>query len=45
MTNIDRKARHFGDYDYPEFPDTVKYILKVIFICIIDEQCCDQEES
>jgi len=44
MTSIDRMARHFGDYYYPEFADTVKYILKYIFICIIKEQCSDQEE-
>jgi len=45
MTSIDRMARHFGDYYYPDFVDTVKYILKGILICIIKEQCSDQEES
>jgi len=45
MTSIDRMASHFGDYYYPEFADTVKFILKDIFICIIKEQCTDQEES
>jgi len=30
-------AWHFGDYYYPEFADTVKYILEDIFICIITE--------
>ena len=45
MTTNDRMARHFGDYYYPEFTDTVKYILKDIFIIIIIEQCSDQEES
>jgi len=45
MTSIDRMARHFGDYYYPEFADTVKYILKDILICIITEQCSDLEES
>jgi len=44
MTGIDWMARHFGDYYYAEFADTVKYILKHIFICIITEQCSDQEE-
>jgi len=44
MTSIDRMAWHFGDYYYPEFADTVKYILQDIFICIITEQCSDQEE-
>jgi hypothetical protein len=38
-------AREFGDYYYPEFADTVKYILKEIFICIIKEQCSNLEES
>jgi len=45
MTSIDYMARHFGEYYYPEFTDTVKHILKDIFICIIKEQCNDQEES
>jgi len=45
MTNIACMAWQFGDYYYPEFVDTVKYILKDIFICIINEQCSDQEES
>jgi len=45
MTSIDRMARHFGDNYYPGFADTVKYIVKDIFICIITEQCSDQEES
>jgi len=33
MTSIDWIARDFGDYYYPELVDTVKYILKDIFIC------------
>ena len=41
MTSIDQMARRFDDYYYPEFTDTVKYILKDIFICIIKEQCSD----
>jgi len=45
MTSIDRMAQHFGDYYYPEFADTLKSILKDIFICNITEQCSDQEES
>jgi hypothetical protein len=36
-------AWHVGDYYYPEFVDTVKYISKDIFIYIIKEQCSDQE--
>ena len=45
MTSIDRMAPHFGDYFYPELADTVKYISMDIFICIIKEQCSEQEES
>jgi len=45
MTSIDQMAWHSGDYYHPESADTVKYILKDIFICIIQEQCSDQEES
>jgi len=45
MTSIDRMVQHFGDYYYPEFADTVKYIWKDIFICIITDQCSDQEGS
>jgi len=45
MTSIDRMAWHFGDYYYPEFVDTVKYILKDISIRLIEEQCSDQAES
>jgi hypothetical protein len=45
MTTINQIAQLFGVYYYPELADTVKYILKNIFICIIKEQCSDQEES
>jgi hypothetical protein len=45
MISINPMARHFGDYYYPEFPDTVKYILKDIFMCIIKQQCSDLDES
>jgi len=45
MTSIDWKARDIGDYYYLQLVDTVKYIIKDIFICIIKEQCSDQEES
>jgi len=41
MISINRMARHFGHYYYPEFADTAKYILKDIFICIIKQQCSD----
>jgi hypothetical protein len=45
MTSNDRMAWHFGDYYYPDFVDTVKYISMHIFICIIIEQCYDEKES
>jgi len=45
MTSIDQMAWCFGDNYYFELADTVKYILKDIFICIIKEQYSDQEES
>jgi len=45
IISINQMAQHFGEYYYSEFPDTVKYILKDIFNCIIKEQCSDQEES
>ena len=32
-------------YYYPQLVDTLKYNLKDIFICIIKEQCSDEEES
>ena len=41
MTSIDQMPCDFGDYYYPEFMDTVKYILKDIFLYIIKEQCSD----
>jgi hypothetical protein len=44
MTSIDQMARHIGDFYYPKSADTVKYILNII-ICIIKEQCSDQDES
>jgi len=45
MTSIDRKDQDFGVYYYLQLADTVKYISKDIFICIIKEQCSDQGES
>jgi len=44
MMSIDRMARDFGDYYYQQLADTVKYILKDIFGCIIKEQCSDRGE-
>jgi hypothetical protein len=43
MISITRMSWHLGDYYYAEFADTVKYILKDIFICIIKQQCSDQD--
>jgi len=45
MMSIDGKEGEFGVYYYLQSVDTVKYILKHIFICIIKEQCSDQGES
>jgi len=36
--SIDRKEQDFWVYYYLQIADTVKYILKDIFICIIKEQ-------
>jgi len=44
MTN-DRKEWDFGVYYYLQLVDSVMYILKDIFMCIIKAQCSDQEES
>jgi len=45
MTSSNRKAWDCGDYCYLQSADTVMYIFKDIFVCIIKEQCSDQEES
>ena len=45
MTSIDLKAWDIGDSNYVQLVDTVKYSLKNIFICIIEEQYSDQGES
>jgi len=45
MTTIDREEWDFGVYYYLQLANTVKYILKDIFICIIKAQCSDQEET
>jgi len=45
ITRIDQMAWDFEDDYYPELANTLQYILKDIFICIIKEQCSDQEES
>jgi hypothetical protein len=42
---MNRMAQHFGDYYDSEFADTEWFFVKDIFICIITEQCSDQEES
>jgi len=43
--SIDRMERDFWVYYYPQLADTLKYILKDIFICIIKEQCSDEGEN
>jgi len=43
--NIELKEEDFWVYYYLQLADTVKYILKDIFLCIIKEQCSDEEES
>jgi len=45
ITSIDWKELDFGSYYYLKLAETVKYTLKNIFICIIKEQCSDQQES
>jgi hypothetical protein len=45
MISINQMARPFGDYYYPEFAGTVKYILNDIFIFIIEQGCSDYDES
>jgi len=43
--SIDRMERDFWVYYYLQLVDTLKYILKDIFICIIKEQFIDEGES
>jgi len=43
--SIDRMERDFWMYYYLQLADTLKHILKNIFICIIKEQCIDEGES
>ena len=45
MTSIDQKAWDCDNYYHLHLPDTVKYNLKDLVICIIKVQCTDQEES
>jgi len=45
MTSIDRKEWDFGVYYSIQLADTVRYISKDIFLCIIKAQCTDQEEG
>jgi len=42
---IDRKERDFWVYYYLQLVDTLKYILKDIFMCIIKEQYSDQGKN
>jgi len=43
--SIDRMEQDFWVDYYLQFADTLKCILKDIFICIIKEQCIDKGES
>ena len=43
--SIDRMKRDFWMHNFLQSADTLKYILKDIFICIIKEQCFDEGES
>jgi len=43
--SIDWMKRDFWEYYYLQLADTLKYILKDIFGCIIKEQCFDEGES
>jgi hypothetical protein len=45
MASIEGQARNVQDHYYLQLVDTVKYILKGILVCIIQEDCSDQEES
>jgi len=45
MMSIDWKKQDIGVYYYLLLADTLKFILKDIFICIIEEQWSDQGES
>jgi len=42
--SIDWIEQDFWVYYYLQLADTLKYILKDIFICIIKEQCIDEGE-
>jgi hypothetical protein len=41
MMTIDLQEQEFQAFDYLQLADTVKYVLKDIFICIIKAQCSD----
>jgi len=43
--SIDGMEQDFWVYYYLQLADTLMYILKDIFICIIKEQCSDEGES
>jgi len=43
--SIDQMEQDFWVYYYLQLADTLKYIWKNIFICIIKEQCSDEGES
>ena len=43
--SIDRIEQTFGGYEYRQLSDTLKYILKDTFVCIIKKQCSDEGED
>jgi len=43
--SIDQMEGGFWVYYYLQLADTLKYVLKNIFICIFKEQCIDEGES
>ena len=43
--NIDQKEQHFWLYYQQQLADTLKYILKDLFVCIVKEHCSDKWQS
>jgi len=45
VMSIDRNKQDVSVYDNLQLADTFIYNLKIIFICVMKEQCGDQGES
>jgi len=43
--NMDHQESDFRVKYHLQLPDTLQYVLKDLFICIIKEQCSDKEDS